>query len=109
MISWLRQVAPHRPADGSRFVAEPDIDPLHRLVALLGPGHDLADAVGGRPGELTSLECRRQAAATPATVDDREPVLGPRRIVGPGQEAGVPDDDPVLERDEGAGWEGGLL
>ena len=48
-ICRLWEIAPHGPADRPRHVAQPQVDPLHGLVALLGPGHDLADAVRARP------------------------------------------------------------
>src|SRR5215207_4100322 len=95
----LGQIAPHGPADRPLPVAESLVDPPHRLVPDLGPRHDLADAVRGCPRELALLQGSREAAAAPATVDDRQPVLGAGRIVGPGKQTRVSDDDPVLERD----------
>src|SRR6476620_2132297 len=97
-----REITPHRPADRARHVAEAHVDPLHGLVALLGPCHDLADAVRGGPGQLTTLERRGQSPAAPATVDHGQPVLGASVVVGPGVQAGVTDDDPALEGHERA-------
>ena len=90
-------------------IAEALVDGPHRFVALLRPGHQLGDAVRRGPRDLPTLECRAEAPAAPAPLDDRQAVLGPGDVVGPGQQPGIPNDDPVLERHEGPAGERGLL
>src|SRR5437667_7186770 len=74
----------HGAADGGApapdDVAEPLVQPLHRLVPALGPRVELADPVLGRPGDRRLLERLRDAAAAPGAPDRGEAVL---RSAGP--------------------------
>jgi hypothetical protein len=79
---------------------------LHGLVALLGPGDDLADAMPGRPRELVSLHGCSQAATPPRAVDDGQTVLGPRVVIVPGDQARITDDLAVRQRDDRSARQG---
>src|SRR5215203_6034635 len=97
----LRHKLPsHGEAHRPRHVAELLVDAPHALVSRLGPGDELADPVGRRPGELSPLQRGREPAAPPLAVDRREPVLGSRVVIVPGQQPGVADDAITVQSGE---------
>src|SRR5215218_3234564 len=71
----------HRQRDRSVLVAKPAVDAEHGLVSLLCPRMDLAQAMGGRPGELRALEGRGEPTAPPVATHRGEAILRPRRMV----------------------------
>src|SRR6186997_252158 len=100
------RLAPDGVTDRPRDVSKPQVHTLHGLVALLGPGDDLPDAMPGGPRELVSLHGGSQAATPPRSVDDGQTVLGPRVVIVPGDQACVADDPATGQRHDRSARQG---
>src|SRR4051812_37157771 len=89
--------------DAHVAVGEPQllVDRTHAVVALLGPGVDLGDAVPRRPPQGGALEGGGDAPAAPVPADRGEALLGTVGPVGVEDQRGESDDLLARERDEG--------